>query len=150
MYDSYRIEPGDTIASVSEKFGISIDDLFNVNNWSFMNLQEGEVINIPYNKSNYLDKYTIVKGDTLYSIGKKYNISKEDLALINGLELDEYLYPNQVISVPKDGTMVYVTKEDDTINDIIKNTNSDPVEILMLNSNIKVLPDQMIIYRKNN
>ena len=149
MYDSYRIESGDTIASVADKFGISIDDLFNVNKWSFMNLQEGELINIPVNKSNYLDKYTIVKGDTLYSIGNKYGVSKEVLALMNGLELDEYLYPGEVISVPRSNVGIYVTGDSDTINSIISRTNSDLDNFIMLNGDIKVLPDQMIIYKKN-
>ena len=149
MYDSYRIESGDTIASVAEKFDISIDDLFRVNSWSSISLQDGEIINIPYNKNNYLDKYTVVKGDTLYNLANKYNISKEDLALMNGLEMDEYLGVGQVISVPKNGVGIYVTREGDDIKMIINNLNRDPREIFMLNDSIRVLPDQMIIYRKN-
>ena len=149
MFDSYKIESGDTIQSVAKKFNMSIDDLFKVNKWNLINLQEGEVINILDNKNNYLDKYTVVKGDTLYSISNKYNISKEDLALLNGLELDEYLYPDQVIYVPKNNVGVYITRDNDTLKSIIENNNINPNDIYRLNSNIFIVPDQLIVYRKN-
>ncbi|RAJ14607.1 glucosaminidase domain-containing protein [Olleya aquimaris] len=50
------------------------------------------------------DKHTVVKGDTLYSLSKKYNISIDQLKSLNGLENND-LFIGQVLYVkpiPKD------------------------------------------------
>ena len=49
----------------------------------------------------YYDYYTIKRGDNLYQIAKSYNVNASLLAALNGLDLNEYIYPNQVIMVPK-------------------------------------------------
>ena len=43
------------------------------------------------------DTYNIQKGDTLYAISKKYNINPELLALINGLNMNDYIYEVVII-----------------------------------------------------
>lgn len=148
MYESYEIQPGDTISSVADKFMISIDDLFNANNWAYMNLEAGEIINIPYSRDNSFDTYIVKKGDTLYSIGKMYDISSEDLALLNGLEMNEYIFPDQKLLVPKEGVRIYITRENDTINGISEKTNVAPEDILALNENLVLLSDQLIVYKE--
>ena len=50
------------------------------------------------------DKHTVVKGDTLYSISKKYNVSVDELKSLNGLENND-LFIGQVLfikPIPKD------------------------------------------------
>lgn len=148
MYESYEIQPGDTISSVAEKFMISIDDLFSANNWSYMNLEAGEIINIPYSRDNSFDRYIVKKGDTLYEIGKIYDVSTADLALLNGLELNEYIYPDQELLVPKEGVRIYITKENDTIDEISNKTNISKEDLVNLNEKIIVVPDQLIIYKE--
>ncbi|UKI29308.1 MAG: LysM peptidoglycan-binding domain-containing protein [Clostridium sp.] len=41
------------------------------------------------------------RGDNLYQIAKNYNVNPSLLAALNGLDLNEFIYPNQVIMVPK-------------------------------------------------
>ena len=71
---------------------------------------------VPSNNQNYYDYYTIQKGDSLYGISRVYNINPELLAALNGLEIEEYIYPNQQILVPKSGFSYYITKEGDTLD----------------------------------
>ena len=50
------------------------------------------------------DKHVVVKGDTLYAISKKYNITVDQLKSLNGLQSND-LYVGQVLFVkpiPKD------------------------------------------------
>ena len=74
----------------------------------------------PSNKQNYYNYYTIEKGDSLYSIARRYNINPELLAGLNGLSMQEYIDPGQEIVIPKNGYSYYITKEGDTL-DIVAN-----------------------------
>jgi flagellum-specific peptidoglycan hydrolase FlgJ len=47
---------------------------------------------------NYNDKHTVVKGDTLYSLSRKYSISVDELKTLNGLESNT-LYEGQILFV---------------------------------------------------
>ena len=49
----------------------------------------------------FYDVYEIQKGDNLYQISKKYNVNTKLLAELNGLDLDDYIYPGQIIYIPK-------------------------------------------------
>ncbi|MDX9697740.1 MAG: LysM domain-containing protein [Bacteroidales bacterium] len=45
-------------------------------------------------------KYIVQKGDTLWAIGKKYNIDWEYLAKFNHLDNPHLIYPNDKILIP--------------------------------------------------
>jgi hypothetical protein len=45
--------------------------------------------------------YTVQKGDTLFNISQKFNISWTTLATLNNLKSPFYLKPGQIIKVPK-------------------------------------------------
>jgi LysM repeat protein len=47
-----------------------------------------------------LGEYIVKKGDTLYSIAKKYNISVDTLKSLNNIGYD-VIYPYQALIVPK-------------------------------------------------
>ena len=47
--------------------------------------------------------YTVNKGDTLYSISKKFNVNPKLVSELNGLKVEEYIYPNQTLIIPKKG-----------------------------------------------
>ena len=70
------------------------------------------------NNSMY-DNYIIKKGDTLYGISKQYNVNPELLSLINGLNMNDYIYENQEILIPKSGYSYYLTKSGDKLNDVL-------------------------------
>ncbi len=61
--------------------------------------------------NSYYDYYTIQKGDNLYEIAKKSNVNPKLLAIINGLNVNDYIYPNQIIMIPKSNYAYYITKE---------------------------------------
>jgi LysM repeat protein len=45
--------------------------------------------------------YTVAKGDTLFNISQKFNISWTTLATLNNLKSPFYLKPGQIVKVPK-------------------------------------------------
>ncbi len=85
---------------------------------------------VPKNNQNYFNYYTVEKGDSLYAIARNYNINPELLAGLNGLSMEDYIYPNQEILIPKSGYSYYITKDGDTLDlvaNLFKISNQDLV-----------------------
>lgn len=102
---------------------------------------------IPKENNDNFDYYTITTGDTLYGIASKNNISPSLLAQLNGLNIDDYIYPNQVLIVPKPGSILYITGVGDTLNEIVKGLNIDLFDLISQNNNIYLQPEQLLIYK---
>ena len=77
--------------------------------------------------NNNYEQYVVQKGDSLYSIAKKYGTTIAEIVDFNTLT-SNVIYPNQVLLIPlTDNDEVYVeqyiTKNDDTIEKIARATN---------------------------
>ena len=101
-------------------------------------------------KKEYFDYYTVIEGDTLYRIGRKYNINPNILAALNVLNMDDYIYPNQTILIPISGYSYYITAEGDTIDEIIKVFNSNLNKFMDENKTIYLMAGQLLVNKKNN
>lgn len=145
MYSVYQIMPGDTIDSISEKFNISPVDLRNMN--SQTTFRVGEFIVVPQRDSGLFNVYVIKQGDNVYEIAKRYNVNYLDLLKINGLNKDDYIYPNQELLIPREGVSVYITKEDDTIKSVADSLGMTWQELIEQNDTIYLLEDQLIVKR---
>ena len=99
-------------------------------------------------KNELYDTYIIKKGDTLYGIGKKYNINPELLSLVNGLKMEDYIYENQEIMIPKSGYSYYLTKSGDNLNDILDLFNVDYREFNRVNNRILLEEGQLFAYKR--
>ena len=100
---------------------------------------------VPNNKDNYYNYYTIEKGDTLYAIGRKYNIHPELLASINGIEMENYIYPGQELLIPKSGYSYYITKDGDTLDTVSKVFQISKEEVLRRNGTIYLNEGQILV-----
>ena len=99
-------------------------------------------------ESPFYTLYEIQKGDTLYKISKEFNVNTKLLSELNGLNLDDYIYPGQTLLIPKKDVSYYITKDGDTlytVSNIFKTTEKDIVE---QNRTIYLLAGQMIYYKK--
>lgn len=97
--------------------------------------------------TEYYTYYTINKGDTLYSISKNFNVNPKLVSELNGLKVDEYIYPGQTLIIPKKGIQYYITKEDDTLKVVSQIFGIEEEKIVNQNKTIYLLPGQMIFYR---
>ena len=98
--------------------------------------------------TEYYTYYTIETGDTLYSISKKFNVNPKLVAELNGLEVDEYIYPKQTLIIPKKGIQYYITKENDTLKTVSNVFGVSQDSITKQNKTIYLLPGQMIFHRE--
>ncbi|HIS18434.1 MAG TPA: LysM peptidoglycan-binding domain-containing protein [Candidatus Coprovivens excrementavium] len=149
MYDKYLIQSGDSLETIAKKFNTKEDIILELNNIPFPDmLRAGKEIIVPINKEQYFEYYTIQKGDTLYEIARKYNINPELLALLNGLNSQDYIYPNQEILIPKSNYSYYVTKDGDTIDIVAQKFNQSPRELINTNETIYLQAGQLLV-KKN-
>ena len=100
---------------------------------------------VPSNNQKYYDYYTIQSGDSLYGIARMYNMNPELLAALNGLNMDEYIYPNQQILVPKSGFSYYITKEGDTLDLVAGMFKIFPEDLISKNQVIYLSEGQVLV-----
>lgn len=120
----------------------------NMNNNNNMNNNSmNDSTNNNYNDNDYFEYYTVQKGDSLYQIGLKYNLTPQEIASLNGLEINEYIFPGQRLMIPRKGVRMYITKDGDTLGNVSSSLGLTPDEIIRMNQNIYLLPEQLIVYR---
>ena len=100
-------------------------------------------------ESPFYMTYEIKKGDTLYQISKFYDVNTKLLAELNGLKLDDYIYPGQTLLVPKKDVSYYITKEGDTLGNVSNIFDVKEDEIVEQNKTIYLMPGQMIYYKRD-
>lgn len=147
---NYTVEKGETLDSIARKFGISTLDLINANNLNSYYLTAGTILNIPSPTNSVFLDYVVKKGDTLYNIAEEFNTDPTILAEINGLKLYDYIYPNQIIIVPRENTRLYITKEGDTIRKLIEDGKLKISDLESYNKNLYLIPEQLIISVDSN
>lgn len=167
---TYIVEPGDNIIGIANKLNVSVSDLVKENNLDNMyylvpglelvipmvngtnnnnynNMNNSNNMNSDTNGNDYFEYYTVQKGDSLYQIGLKYNLTPQEIANLNGLELNEYIFPGQRLMLPRKGVKMYITKDGDTLSNIASSLGLTQEEIINTNRNIYLLPEQLIVYR---
>ncbi len=100
-YQDYTVKAGDNLYSIANAFGMSVDEIMKINNLTSTTLSIGQVLKVKqnyfsdiplgakcygtgYQEPSYLT-YTVKRGDNLYTIARKYNVSVDDLMLLNNL-----------------------------------------------------------------
>lgn len=146
MYDAYIVQEGDTLDTISKKLKTSPEILQNLNGYD-INLTEGNIIIVPKTNSQYFNYYKVVKGDTLYKIATENNINPDLLAMLNGINKADYIYPNQVLLIPKAGSSLYITAEGDTLMEVAKGFKIKPEDLIKQNKNIYLQAEQLIVYK---
>lgn len=150
MFKIYRIMQGDTLESISRNLGINLDELKRINGIvGNPILIPGTNLIVPNREEATYINYTVKKGDTIYDIARRNNIDRKLLLLINGMEEDDYIYPDEQILIPRQGVGLYLTEQDDTISSISENLSITPEEMLRLNDTIFLSPNQVIVYKSN-
>ena len=128
----YQVKPGDTLYSIAGKYNISVNELKSLNNLDNNNLSIGQLLNVPSGLS-LVNSYIVEKGDTLYSIAKKFDISVNRLKEYNNLS-NNLLSVGQKLLIPIEDDTTYVVKKGDTIYSIAREFNTTVDKIKTLNN----------------
>lgn len=153
---SYTIQPGDTLSGVAIQYGISWQELAEVNGlteWSVLSV--GQTIRLPGGgEASPADsvaqnsgtgemsriQYTVQPGDTLLGIALNYDLTWQDVAAANGMSGSELLQVGQVLWVPVAGVAqeistatTYTIQAGDTIISVAVRYSLDWQHLLDIN-----------------
>lgn len=107
---SHQVQKGETLYSISRKYGISVGELCSANNISTSSvIKTGQNLKIPTKNSSETknsqkvektDTYIVKKGDTLYGIAKRFGVSVETLTIMNKMSGSNTIKVGQCLIVP--------------------------------------------------
>ena len=98
--NSYVVQRGDSLYSISNRYSVTVDEIKNANNLTSDILTIGQVLIIPTNESNNdSNLYVVKKGDSLWSISNKFGVSINQIRMINNLTSD-ILSIGQTLIIP--------------------------------------------------
>ncbi len=107
--DYYTVKTGDSLWAISQKTGITIEELSRLNNINNPNsLYIGQRLylgNKTENNSgnnsnkNYI-RYTVKTGDLLWKIARDYKVEIRDIISLNKMEAPYYIYIGQILLIP--------------------------------------------------
>jgi len=128
--NEYIVKKGDSLWSISNKYGITVNDLKQYNNLNTNLISVGQILKIPKISNDY---YIVKKGDSLYSISKKFNTSVNDIKSLNNLT-SNILSINQKLLIPN--TNKYIVVKGDSLWSISKKFNTT-VDSIKSKNNLK-------------
>ena len=119
----YTVKSGDSLWSISRKFGVSVSELKEANNLSSNLLSIGQNLIIPGKVSQKeIDEYAVQKGDTLYGIARKFNTTVDNLKSLNNITTDS-LAIGQILKIPGEENIkenTYTVKKGDNLYSIAR------------------------------
>ena len=149
MFNKYLVKPGDNLKSLASKFNTTEEELIKLNNLYFGEaLRAGAEIIVPKNEEKYFNIYVIESGDSLYKIAEKYNINPRLLSALNGLEMEDYIYPGQELLIPKNNYSYYITADGDTLDTVSNVFKISKLDLLNQNETIYLLKDQVLVAKR--
>lgn len=153
---NYTVKSGDTLFAIAKKYKVSISDLAKLNKLGSNTLiKPGDVLKIPssgYTEAalkavEYNNKtvYKVKKGDTLYSIAKKYNMKIDTLRKLNNLKKSPKLKKGMELTVLGTPTIIakrkhvtkYAVRRGDTLWSISKKFRLTVAQLKLLNPKIR-------------
>lgn len=156
--NTYIVKRGDTLYSIARMFNITVNELKELNNLTTNTISIGQLLYLktPEELPEEIPEvsettYVVQKGDTLYSISRKFNISVNDLKILNNLNTNEiYIGQELILKEPEIAPEydIYEVKKGDSlwsisqmynmnVNDLIKLNNLDNLT-LQINQQLKV------------
>ncbi len=171
----HKVEKGQSLYAISKLYETDLNAIVIENPEAIDGIKPGQELKVPYGKiktdefsqADY-EKYQIhkvVKGETLYSISKKYNVTEESISVLNplaknGLKEGQQLkiverkkqveQVNTSISLPSDAFEMYKVEKGETVYAITKKFGISSDDFYLWNPDAKngVKVDQMVRVRE--
>ncbi len=138
---TYTVKKGDSLYSIATKYNTTVDELKRINNLTSNTLSIGQVLKLPSDKENDIEQeentisYTVQKGDSLYSIARKYSTTIDKIKNLNNLT-SNILSIGQVLLIPTDTNLetTYTVQKGDSLYSIAKKYDTTVDRLKQLNN----------------
>ena len=138
---TYIVKKGDSLYSIATKYNTTVDELKRINNLTSNILSIGQVLKLPSDKVSDIEKeentisYTVQKGDSLYSIARKYSTTIDKIKDLNNLTTN-LLSIGQVLLIPTDTNLetTYTVQKGDSLYSIAKKYDTTVDRLKQLNN----------------
>ena len=157
---TYKVQKGDTLYTIANTFNTTVNDIKELNNLTSNTIYIGQELTIPKTippsdtppeenpGEDIYTIYTVQKGDSLWSISQRYNISVQELININQL-LTTTIKVGEQLKVPAIlSDEMYVVQRGDTLWSIAKDNNISVEQLKIANnldSNLLLIGQSIII-----
>lgn len=119
----YTVKAGDSLYAIANKYGMSVEELKELNNLTSNLLTIGQRLLIKKREdlTDSTETYTVVKGDNLYQIALKFDTTVDALKTLNGLT-NNVLSIGQVLKIPSSDSneMIYTVVAGDNLYQIAR------------------------------
>lgn len=152
-YVVYTVKRNDSLWNIANSYGVSVNDIVDYNNLGTTVLQIGQQLLIPNLDNSFSDSgviYVVKNGDSLWSIGKKYNVSVNDLKSANNLNSNMLSIGQQLIIPKSSDYQTYTVKSGDSLWKIAQNYDvnvNDLIKLNNLSSNVLSIGQTLLIPR---
>ena len=151
-YVNYKVKRGDTLYSIAKRYNVTVDDIISSNNLTSTTLNIGKKLIIPTSTLEPVpttpSTYTVVPGDTLYSIARRFNTTVDELKFLNNLT-NNTLSIGEILTIPGNTlNATYKVKVGDNLYKIANRFNttvSTLKEVNNLVSDILQIGQELII-----
>ena len=147
--DYYTVKSGDTLYSIAKKYGVTVDKLKDLNNLknNMISVNQKLLVN-DQKKDQTTNAYVVEKGDTLYSIAKKYSTTVSKIKELNNLKSDTLSIGQELIIPNSFDVKTHIVKPGDTLYLIARKYNTTVNAIKVANnltSNVLSIGKELII-----
>lgn len=176
---THVVKAGETLFSIARQYGLTVQQLASANGITNPDrIYVGQVLTIPggggsSGGTGTTTSYTVVPGDTLSGIARRFGTTVATLAQLNGLTNVDVLYIGQVLVIPSQGgqpaptavpptsapqptstpveTVTYTVQRGDTLSQIALRFGTTYQAIMQLNNLTNpnlIFPGQVLIIRR--
>lgn len=161
-YFVYTVQWGDWLYAIARRFGTTVEAILALNPLPNPNyLSVGQQLKIPGSSQptpGGYTEYVVQPGDTLYSIARRYGVTVDAIARLNGILNPWFVRAGQTLLIPQAGTSGtprpgggsgtwYTVQAGDTLYSIAARYGTTPLAIMNANNlpNDLIVPGQVLL-----
>jgi membrane-bound lytic murein transglycosylase D len=141
----YKVVAGDTVSTIADRYGLTSEELRQINNLASNNLRIGQVLKVPAIKTTATasaaktdstpSEYQVREGDTISGIAQRMGVKEENIRKLNDIS-DDLINAGQTLKVAAGGTVEreYVVVAGDTVSTIADRNKMTSADLRRLNN----------------